>query len=221
MCVLDFSNSKLSFDRSIWSYSKVQHLVAALIRGRRIFMDIKTEGLILDVGCGANSNPKNINLDYRWRPGVDICCDITCGLPLPNNYVAGIFSEHCIEHISLEHALTVFREMYRILCPRGHVRIIVPDLEIYIEQYKTRHPLLYANIDAAIGAYTPAMSLNRIMRLHEHRFIYDYETLRTLLDICGFVEINRRKFNDSADSALLLDTPEREIESLYVEACKR
>jgi hypothetical protein len=45
---------------------------------------------------------KNINLDYHWRPGIDICCDITRGLPLPDTYVRGIFSEHCIEHISFE-----------------------------------------------------------------------------------------------------------------------
>src|SRR5579863_5017097 len=100
---LDFSHTKFSVGRSVWSYSKVQHFTAALIRGRRAFMNLKTEGLILDIGCGPNSNPKNINLDYDWRPGINICCDITRGLPLPDNYVAGIFSEHCIEHISLKH----------------------------------------------------------------------------------------------------------------------
>jgi predicted SAM-dependent methyltransferase len=221
MCSLDFSHTKISVGRSVWSYSKVRHFVGALIRGRKRFMSLKTEGLILDIGCGPNGNSKNINLDYAWRPGIDICCDITRGLPLPNNYVAGIFSEHCIEHISPQHALGVFREMHRILSPGGHIRIVIPDLEIYITKYQAKQPMPYAGNDSINGIYTPAMSINRIMREHEHRFIYDYETLHAMLTTCGFFEINKRKFNDSADRALLLDTPERAIESLYVEASKR
>lgn len=104
----DFSQSRISARRSIWSYNKVELVVAALIRGRKSFMNVKTEGLILDVGCGPKSNPKNINLDYTWRLGIDICCDITKGLPLSNQYVSGVFTEHCLEHISFDAAIFVF-----------------------------------------------------------------------------------------------------------------
>lgn len=65
-------------------------------------MNLKIEGLILDVGCRPNSNPVNINLDYEWISGVDICCDITRGLPLTDDYVGGIFTlqkiDPCLAH---------------------------------------------------------------------------------------------------------------------------
>lgn len=216
-----FHAHETSADRSVWSYSKVQHCVAALIRGRKAFMKLKTEELVLDIGCGPNSNSRNINLDYAWHPGVDICCDITRGLPLPDDYVAGVFSEHCLEHIAPEDALYVCREVYRMLRPGSRIRLVVPDLEIYVSRYQTRQPMPYVGEDNIQGIYTPAMSVNRIMHAHGHRFIYDYETLREMLAACGFIEIAKREFNDGADPALLLDTPGRAIELLYVEACKR
>jgi predicted SAM-dependent methyltransferase len=220
MPILNFAHTQF-LSRSVWSYSKVQTLVAALIRGRKAFMKLKREGLVLDIGCGPNSNSKNINLDYAWHPGVDICCDITRGLPLPDAYVASIFSEHCLEHIATEDAPNVFREMHRVLRPGGRIRIIVPDLEIYVTRYHAKQPMPYAGNDRIEGIYTPAMSINSVMRGHGHQFIYDYETLRELLAASGFIEIRKRKCKDGAESALLLDTPGREIESLYVEACKR
>jgi predicted SAM-dependent methyltransferase len=224
---LDFSHTKISIGRSVWSYAKVQHLVATLIRGRKAFMNLKTEGSILDVGCGPNINSSNINLDYGWRPGVDVCCDITKGLPFFNdNYVAGIFTEHCIEHIPFDAALFVFREFYRIMKPGTYIRIIVPDFEIYLNKYilfRTTGELSmpYASGDArADGIYSPAMTINRIFRAHGHQFIYDFSTMAAMLEKVGFVEVNKKRLGDGANPSLILDTPSRAIESLYVEARK-
>lgn len=177
---LEFSHTRLSLARSLCSYSKVQRLVTTLIQGRRAFMNLKTGGLILDVGCGPNVNSTKINLDYEWRPGIDICCDITAGLPLPDQYVAGVFSEHCLEHISFDAALFVLREFYRVLKAGAYVRIIVPDLEIYVERYELFRKtgecsMPYASGDVrADGIYSPALSMNRIFRSHGHQFTYDF-----------------------------------------------
>ena len=97
--ILDFSNTRLSFRRPLLSYSKVQQVISFLIRNKRTFMNLKQPGLYLDVGCGPNTKPQNINLDWGWHPGIDICCNLTKGLPLPDNYVRGIFTEHCLEHL--------------------------------------------------------------------------------------------------------------------------
>jgi predicted SAM-dependent methyltransferase len=217
---LDFSNTSLSFNRSIWSYHKVRVLRGALTRNRPIFMNLKKPGLVLDIGCGLKARSENLNLDYYWRPGLDICCDITKGLPLPDGYVGGIFTEHCIEHISFKDALAVFGDCLRVMQSGAFIRIIVPDFAIYAHAYEHGQTMPYANADAINGIYSPVMSVNRIFRDHGHQFIYDFDTLSAILGKVGFTEIKQRRFGQSANSRLLLDTPERAIESLYVEARK-
>lgn len=213
--------TQLSARRSFWSYHKVQTAIGNLIRGRRAFMNLKQPGAYLDVGAGPNMGPDRINLDYTWRPGIDVCCDITRGLPMPDNYAGGIFSEHCIEHITFKQAMTVFGEMHRVLMPGRYVRIIVPSLEIYLACYRDKRPMPYTTDDEIIGPIsTPAVSINRIMRAHGHQFIYDFETMKSALETAGFSEITRRAVNEGTDPKLLLDTPERAVESLYVEARK-
>jgi predicted SAM-dependent methyltransferase len=222
---LDFSHTHISLRRSIWSYNKVQRLVSAIIRNRRVFMNLKTEGLYLDVGCGPNIITSNINLDYAWHPGVDVCSDITRGLPLDDSYVGGIYTEHCIEHIPFESALFVFREFHRVIRPGACIRIFVPDFEIYVDKYnqfrKTGEMSMpYASEDPIQGIYSPAMSVNRIFRAHGHQFIYDFATLSTMLIKVGFIEITKRSFGCGGDPNMIFDTPDRAIESLYVEARK-
>jgi predicted SAM-dependent methyltransferase len=208
-----------SLQRSFWSYHKVQLAVGALIRGRRSFMNLKQPGSYLDIGCGPNMGHDKINLDYNWRPGLDVCCDITVGLSLPDNYAGGIFSEHCIEHFTLPQALSVFCEMRRVLMPGRYIRIIVPDLAIYLDCYRTGRRMPYTQDDKIIGPLSgSAVSINRIMRAHGHQFIYDYEIMKMALEHSGFINITKRSVNEGADPKLLFDTPERAIESLYVEA---
>ncbi len=210
-----------SLHRSFWDYHKVQVAVGAVTRNRRWFMNLKERGAYLDVGCGPNFGPDRINLDYTWRHGIDICCDITRGLPLPDNYVGGVFSEHCIEHITLTQALAVFTEIRRVLMPGRYVRIVVPSLEIYLDCYHAKRPMPYNLDDMIIGPIaSPAVSINRIMRSHGHQFIYDYETLKAALETTRFSDVRQRNLGDGADPKLLLDTPNRAVESLYVEARK-
>lgn len=224
--MLDFSHSKLAVERSVWSYSKVQRLVSFVIRGRRAFMNFKTEGLILDAGCGQNINGENINLAYEWQPGIDICCDLTKGLPLADNYVSGIFTEHCIEHIPFADAPFVFDHFYRVMKPGSRIRIIVPDLDIYVDRYVQARgtsdlSMPYASDDVREGGlYSPAMSVNRIFNAHGHKFIYDFSTMKLILEEAGFVEIKKFQFGVGDDQSLVLDSPGRAIESLYVEARK-
>jgi predicted SAM-dependent methyltransferase len=226
MSAFEFSRTKISFRRPLSNYGKVQVIISSLIRGRRAFMNLKTEGLILDVGCGPNSNSRNLNVDFHWRPGVDICCDITGGLPLTDDYVAGIYTEHCIEHIPIDRTLCVFLEFYRVMKAGTYLRIIVPDLEIYVNNYDLFRQtgeltMPYGADDAKKGGvYSPAVSVNRIFREHGHEFIYDFGTMAAMLEKAGFIEVNKASFGKGANPLLILDTPARAIESLYVEARK-
>ncbi|MCP5099996.1 MAG: methyltransferase domain-containing protein [Chloroflexi bacterium] len=205
---------------------KVRYFLSHFVRGNRA--GIRKARLVgkeyLDVGCGNNTHDIFINLDYVWHPNIDICWDITKGIPLPDNAIKGIYSEHCIEHIPLTDAIGVFAEFTRLLMPGGNIRIVVPDGELYVKRYLARHnkvdniPFPYEYQDPVNGLYTPMMSLNRIFRKWGHMFIYDFESLQVLLSQYGFVDIKRETYMSGRNQNLLNDTESRAEESLYVEA---
>lgn len=225
---MDFQNTKLSLTRPLTSYAKVQALISAFRRNWHFQIDgarlCKKE--YLDLGCGPNSHPDFINIDYAWHPGIDICWDITRGIPLDNGSVSGVFTEHCLEHILWEKTDFVLGECFRILRPNGTLRIIVPDGELYLAGYtdlmrkQTDVALPYAAEDVYKNLYSPIMSVNRIFRAHGHLFIYDFYSLRLLLEKNGFIEIKKESYLSGRDSKLLVDTQSRKVESLYVECSK-
>jgi predicted SAM-dependent methyltransferase len=222
--MFDFSNTKIQLRRPISSYTKVRAVFGAIIRNRAMFANRKVRGCYLDLGCGPNISPDFCNLDYNWHPGVDICWDVTHGLPFPNGYIGGIFTEHMLEHITFDNALGLLTECHRILRVGGALRIVVPDGELYLSEY-AKHVagsaalIPYTEDDARSFAFvTPIISVNRIFRYHGHEFIWDYETLRFALLRAGFTNVKKCAFGEGADQKLLRDAPSRRVESLYVEA---
>jgi len=225
---MDFSNTRISFNRPVTSYAKVRVLIAALLRNRYAQVNKKRVGkkAYLDIGCGPNPHERFINLDYCWHPKIDICWDVTKGIPLGNKAVKGIFSEHCFEHLRFESIDFVIRECRRVLEPGGTLRIIVPDGELYLTRYteitrgRTDLELPYAAGDRFEEIYSPILSVNRIFRAHGHLCIYDFDLLRQLLLRNGFVDIRRETFASGRDPQLLIDSASRAVESLYAEASK-
>ena len=64
---MDFSKTRISLRRSIWSYSKVQSLRSVFIRDRKFQLKkLASISLIYcNVGCGKNIFPDFVNIDYR------------------------------------------------------------------------------------------------------------------------------------------------------------
>jgi predicted SAM-dependent methyltransferase len=176
----------------------------------------------LNVGCGEFPADGFVNLDYFWRRGVDLCWDIVRSCPAPDGSLRGIFTEHCLEHISLSNCRKVLKDFHRALAPGGVLRVIVPDAGLYARLY------CEAQLGAAVtfpyeerySGRTPMMHLNRIFREHGHLYAYDFETLHRLLEESGFHHIEQQLYCQGRDPVLLLDTAERAPESLYVEAVK-
>jgi SAM-dependent methyltransferase len=130
------------------------------------------------------------------------------GLPLEDRTVDFIFCSHLLEHLYVDDASRLVREMYRSLKPGGWVRISVPDLAhavlLYQRGERTR-ALGYFFSDSRIGA------------LNRHQYMYDFALLRDALQQEGFVDVERRAFRQGHLPDLeLLDN--REDESLFVEA---
>ncbi|HEY4784820.1 MAG TPA: methyltransferase domain-containing protein [Bacteroidales bacterium] len=214
--------TKFSFKRNFFSYHKVQLGISFIIRNSTLLQNINKleQKKYLDIGCGTRMHDKFINLDYKWVPGLDICWDITKGsLPFPNNRFEGIFSEHCLEHIKLEETKQLCKDILRILKPNGIFRIIVPDGELYFDLYQKIKKNKSIKMPYYDG-YTPISRINDIFRHFGHLFIYDFDTIQKLLSESGFKNIEKKKYLESLNTDLLLDSEERVIESLYVEAQK-
>lgn len=221
---MEFSNTRISLGRSIVSYGKVQYAISAIIRNKPIFARRKPPGSYLDVGCGPNIDAAFCNLDYMWRPGVDVCWDVTRGLPFPDKYFGGIFTEHMLEHITFQEAVRLLGEFRRVLRDGAVLRIVVPDGELYLSRYASKqagHPVEMPNAGDIHGKFpfeTPMIDVNFVFREHGHQFIWDFSTLKLALLSCGFKQVEKRAYGDGADSMLIRDTASRRGESLYVEA---
>lgn len=207
--------------------SRLKSIYISVIRGSRF--QLQKEGLksklYLNVGCGPNIHENFINLDYLWYSNLDLCWDITKGIPLADNSLLGVFTEHCLEHVSYLDAYKVLLDFRRMLKPGGNLRIVVPDAELFLDRYhkgKLGEKVNFPNGLTACGmtpsGITPMMEINRVFRGHGHLFAYDYITLETTLKRAGFVDIRKESFMRGRDSALVIDSEHRAYSSLYVEA---
>jgi predicted SAM-dependent methyltransferase len=208
---------KISIHRSVWSYSKVQRVVATFIRNRRFQLSrYPTSNVYLNVGCGPYPIKGFCNIDYGWFPGVH-CFDIVKGIPLPADSVKGIFTEHCLEHIPYNACLAVLRDFRRMLQPGGVARIVVPDGELYCRNYVRAVSGQPVDWPYREDNKLPMYYVNRIMHDHGHQFIYDFDTMREAMLIAGFREVYKRAYRQGLDPKLQVEMEYRAVESLYVE----
>ena len=103
----------------------------------------------------------------------------------------------------------------------GVLRVIVPDAERYLRAYCELDTefLRSARTDAELRME----AVNRVFRENGfHKYAYDFETMKHLLERAGFSEVRRSEFRSSAYQELNvdLDEPQRRLESLYVEAVR-
>ena len=119
-----------------------------------------------------------------------------------------ITSEHVIEHLSYEEGLRMLRECRRILALGGRVRIVTPDLRVFIDMFAgaARDQQFFGDKLAATHwprTGSPAcMILNLQLREWGHQFIYDRASLRESLAIAGFSNVVETKPGVSDDMNL-------------------
>jgi len=207
--------------RKLTSFYKIQKVISAIKRFSNLGNSYDKSKQYMDLGCGDNINQSFINIDYHWMPGIDVCMDISqMNLPISSDYLKGIFTEHCLEHLPYQEIPRILSEFYRVLKTNGILRIIVPDGQIYLEEYNKSLKGQPVNMPFYEGYKTPIERVNGIFRNHGHLFIYDFETFKLLLKEAGFKKIIKCSFNVGIDENLLKDTEWRSVESLYIEAIK-
>lgn len=78
----------------------------------------------LDMGAAHSKPDGYLGVDQYENPNVDIVCDVTEGIPLPDSSVGAIRAYDFIEHIP--DGVALFNEFYRVLAPGGLLLIQVP-----------------------------------------------------------------------------------------------
>ena len=171
----------------------------------------------LNLGCGRNIIKQFDNADtfvLRQSKVPFIGLDLTKKFPFESELYVGIFCEHTLEHLRFYDALNCLSESYRILKKGGCLRIVVPDLDLYLSNM----------IDSTINDEftsrfaTTAESISSLTQSWGHKSTWNFEILKEFLIYTGFREINLVSFKVGSDPDLLVDQPSRRWESLYVEA---
>ena len=162
----------------------------------------------LHIGCGDNHLEGWLNTELTPR-GDQIFLDATKPFPFSNDSFDLIYTEHMIEHIPHASARQMVGECRRVLRPGGTLRVVTPDMAFlrslldgvehprraeYFEFYK-RHNRL-------VEPFTATHLVNHFVRAWGHQFIYDRDSLVSLLCDAGFENVHVTAFNRSKVKAL-------------------
>tara|TARA_B100000787_G_C16142409_1_gene272611 strand:+ start:164 stop:1006 length:843 start_codon:yes stop_codon:yes gene_type:complete len=92
---------------------------------------------LLNLACGSKTSSVGdwSNVDF-FSPILGVLqMDILKGLKFQNNTFDVVYTAQFIEHITLDQAAFVLKEVNRVLKPGGTLRIVTPDLEEMAESY--------------------------------------------------------------------------------------
>lgn len=153
--------------------------------------------------------------------------DIIKGLPLKNNSVDYLFCSHILEHLSYQDFKKAILNSKSILKKGGHLGLIVPDLESYINIYikekisgkianssinfmKNTHLGLYETRDSIISRIKHAFSNSR------HQWMWDEESLKNTLLEFNFknITVHNTIKKDSIFNEVII--PDRLKRSIFI-----
>lgn len=147
---------------------------------------IITKGKLLNkypiIELGGGPTPRHHpNFDAMPGPAVDVVCDLSKGIPLPDNSVEGIYSGDFYEHFTFEEGLALLKECKRVLMPSGFIAFLIPDIAGFVRIHpkfnESIQSLIYGDrrheFDVHKMWYTP--ELMEYILEHEGWEIYDIE----------------------------------------------
>ena len=194
------------------------------------------------LGCGTIFIRNYLNIGY-WRHldsdvvyvnpnGVEgtylLNHDLVLGIPASDNSLEVIYHSHLLEHLSYKEGIAFTANCFKALAPGGIMRVLVPDLELWINNYVNNNNFYFDEYRKALAPEgdlypTKGAVFMGMLHNHEHKMGYDFDTLKWVLERAGFERIRRTLVQDSD----LADITEVEpyvaikaMESLCVECYK-
>lgn len=90
----------------------------------------------LNVGCGSKFHKDWYNVDMTSSSPDVIATNLLNGIPFPDNSFDAVYHSQVLEHFPKEKAPAFIQECFRVLKPGGIIRVVVPDLENIVDEYK-------------------------------------------------------------------------------------
>ena len=193
---------------------------------KRLTVDVAKQNY-LDLGAADTPKGQFIAVDFFGRKGI-YGADLRYPLLVDDACIDGIFSEHTLEHLSFADASRMIAECHRILKFGGRIRIIVPDVSIFVNRYVDRDMAWFEEWEKHVlqprgrRMVTMMQALSFVTQEYGHRSAWDFESLQVVLDAAGFVNIEKVGYGEGREPILLRDNSLRSriITSVYVEARK-
>jgi predicted SAM-dependent methyltransferase len=198
----------------------------------------------MHLGCGTIIADDFINVDCAFselKEALDEGClysidgkpntfilkhDLKNGIPSEPKSLDVIYHSHFLEHLSREESLIFLKNCEQNLKPGGHMRVVVPDLELWCQNYIGRKLEFFDWYKSAyLGKDNPmykttASIFTGMLYNWGHKMAYDFEALESLLKDCGFTNIRKSTWGHSSkipDIDKIENSNPREFESLLVE----
>ncbi|MFI7315697.1 class I SAM-dependent methyltransferase [Streptomyces venezuelae] len=181
----------------------------------------------VQIGGGAHRIDGFYNIDAV--PPADLLWDIREGIPLQDDSVRCMFSEHFLEHIDYPKSAKHYaREAHRVLAPGGQLVTGVPDAAFVLRHYPDNPALSaemverwYAKRDCLGDINTFLDLINYVFRDQDddprytpHLWAYDHEKLTQMFTEAGFRAVEPWDFDP------VIANPKRQWGSFYVIATK-
>ncbi len=152
--------------------------------------------------------------------------DLTRGIPAEDNSLDLVYHSHMLEHLSYAEGIEFMRECYRVMKPGAKMRILVPDLELWIKAYTENNLFFFEEYRKTLDPHihtTKASIFMGMLHNHGHKCGYDYESLKWLSEYIGFNKIKKTLYaNSEIENIIELEPmlPLKIMESLCLECIK-
>ena len=162
-----------------------RHFIAQSIRKRK-------RKILINYGCGINSQEGYINVDIRYTPVLHLVGDLRWCSKYLRNSCDEVYLSHVLEHYGYpgkafqkteNSVLSALEDIYDMLVPEGVVRVAVPDFSALAELYVLKKKPLFPKLSGRLcGEQNYPQNV--------HRCAFDRAFLIHCLEQSGFSDVS-------------------------------
>jgi predicted SAM-dependent methyltransferase len=143
------------------------------------------EGYYVHLGCGFKYIDGLINADGNLFRKIDLWLDLRNRLPFPTRSCKFVYTAHMIEHLFPYEALSLLREIRRVLKEDGVARVAVPSMEYALEIARGLH------VDDWPRPFqdSAAQAVNYLFCDGQHKYAYNFDILADFARQAGFSRV--------------------------------